>query len=108
MLVQAILIHFQIIEAHNEMQMYLGLDIDSMAHAMARHRIEALLDGAPGLKAYTHVRNFKYIKSVLTDVDENLLSNGVDGILMDLGMSSMQVYAIQLFEKLPLWVFTRS
>ncbi|XP_039146311.1 LOW QUALITY PROTEIN: ribosomal RNA small subunit methyltransferase H [Dioscorea cayenensis subsp. rotundata] len=80
-----------IIEAHNEMQMYLGLDIDSMAHAMARHRIEALLDGAPGLKAYTHVRNFKYIKSVLTDVDENLLNNGVDGILMDLGMSSMQV-----------------
>ncbi|KAH7652505.1 16S rRNA (cytosine(1402)-N(4))-methyltransferase protein [Dioscorea alata] len=80
-----------IIEAHNEMQLYLGLDIDPMAHAMARHRIEALFDGAPGLKAYTHVRNFKYIKSVLTDVDENLLSNGVDGILLDLGMSSMQV-----------------
>ncbi|KAM0936754.1 putative 16S rRNA (cytosine(1402)-N(4))-methyltransferase [Dioscorea sansibarensis] len=80
-----------IIEAHNEMQLYLGLDIDPIAHGMARHRIEALLDGAPGLKAYTHVRNFKYIKSVLTDVDENLLNSGVDGIFMDLGMSSMQV-----------------
>ena len=41
--------------------------------------------------AYTHVRNFKYIKSVLGGIDENLLEGGVDGILMDLGMSSMQV-----------------
>ncbi|KAJ0975395.1 hypothetical protein J5N97_017360 [Dioscorea zingiberensis] len=80
-----------IIEAHSELQLYVGLDIDPMAHGMARLRIEALLDGAPGLKAYTQVRNFKYITSVLTNVDENLLNHGVDGILMDLGMSSMQV-----------------
>jgi hypothetical protein len=45
------------------------------------------------LRAYTHIKNFKYIKQVLGGVDESLAdgSCGVDGILIDLGMSSMQV-----------------
>lgn len=83
-----------LIEAHSEMQLYVGLDIDPIAHNRANARIEALLaaDAArSGLKAYTHIRNFKYIKSVLSGIDESLLNDGVDGILMDLGMSSMQV-----------------
>lgn len=83
-----------IIQAHSEMQLYVGLDIDPVAHDRARTRIEAFLnndDSRSSLKAYTHVRNFKYIKSMLGGIDENLLNDGVDGILMDLGMSSMQV-----------------
>ncbi|KAL5213198.1 hypothetical protein ABZP36_024045 [Zizania latifolia] len=47
------------------------------------------------LRAYTctHVKNFKYIKHVLHGVDDDLTvgSSKVDGILIDLGMSSMQV-----------------
>ncbi|XP_026663663.2 ribosomal RNA small subunit methyltransferase H isoform X2 [Phoenix dactylifera] len=84
----------QIIEAHRELELYVGLDVDPVAHDKARARIEDLLNDNPrdgSLKAYTHVRNFKYIKSVLGGIDENLLEGGVDGILMDLGMSSMQV-----------------
>lgn len=68
--------------------------MDPVAHDNARARIEDLLNGDPragSLKAYTHARNFKNIKSVLGGIDENLLEGGVDGILMDLGMSSMQV-----------------
>ncbi|XP_008801423.2 ribosomal RNA small subunit methyltransferase H isoform X1 [Phoenix dactylifera] len=83
-----------IIEAHRELELYVGLDVDPVAHDKARARIEDLLNDNPrdgSLKAYTHVRNFKYIKSVLGGIDENLLEGGVDGILMDLGMSSMQV-----------------
>nr|GEV31788.1 uncharacterized protein [Tanacetum cinerariifolium] len=35
-------------------------------------------------------RNFKNIRSTLSKVDDKLLISGVDGIVMDLGMSSMQ------------------
>ncbi|KAH0434065.1 hypothetical protein IEQ34_026909 [Dendrobium chrysotoxum] len=82
-----------IIEAHRELELFVGLDMDNLAVDKARTRIEALVsDGfREELKVYTHVRNFKYIKAVLDGVDENLLSEGVDGIFMDLGISSMQV-----------------
>ncbi|XP_072992735.1 uncharacterized protein [Typha latifolia] len=83
-----------LIEAHGEMELFVGMDVDPKAHDMARVRIEAAMDAnscGGRLRAYTHVRNFKYIKSVLTGVDENILNSGVDGILMDLGLSSMQV-----------------
>lgn len=83
-----------VIEAHRELELYVGLDVDPVAHVKARARIEDLLNDDPrgsSLKAYTHVRNFRYIKSVLGGIDENLLDGRIDGILMDLGMSSMQV-----------------
>ncbi|CAL9061765.1 unnamed protein product [Musa banksii] len=83
-----------IIEAHRELELYVGMDVDPAVHDEARARIERLLaedSRGSSLEAYTHVRNFKYIKSVLGGVDENLLDVGVNGILMDLGMSSMQV-----------------
>ncbi|XP_042404682.1 ribosomal RNA small subunit methyltransferase H-like [Zingiber officinale] len=70
------------------------MDMDASIHDQARARIEKLLavdSRGSKLKAYTHVRNFKYIKSVLSGVDENLLDIGVNDILMDLGISSMQV-----------------
>ncbi|XP_010252140.1 PREDICTED: uncharacterized protein LOC104593820 isoform X1 [Nelumbo nucifera] len=85
-----------IIQAHSELQLYIGLDVDSMAHEMAQAQINAILNAnscrsGSNLKAYTLLRNFKDIKSVLHGVDGELLIHGVDGILMDLGMSSMQV-----------------
>ncbi|KAL2896722.1 Ribosomal RNA small subunit methyltransferase H [Bienertia sinuspersici] len=58
------------IQAHPELQTYIGLDVDPMAHEKAQSRIE--------------------IKQVIGQVEEKLLLSGVDGILMDLGMSSMQ------------------
>ncbi|KAL6208113.1 hypothetical protein ACLB2K_019065 [Fragaria x ananassa] len=81
-----------IIEGHPEMEVYVGLDVDPVALEKARARINGVLD-APNssLKAYTFLENFRCIKSLLADVDEMLLDAGVDGILMDLGMSSMQV-----------------
>ncbi|XP_020578759.1 uncharacterized protein LOC110023610 [Phalaenopsis equestris] len=82
-----------IIEAHRELELFVGMDLDTLAVDKARARIEAVIkDGfREKLKAYTHVRNFKYIKTVLGGVDDKLLSEGVDGIFMDLGISSMQV-----------------
>ena len=76
---------------HGELQLYVGLDIDPVAHEKGRARIEGLLKDSEGLRAYTHLRNFKHIKSLLGGIDENLLSQGVNGILMDLGLSSARV-----------------
>jgi 16S rRNA (cytosine1402-N4)-methyltransferase len=91
-------------EAHPEMELYIGMDVDPSALEIGRSRIEAFLanretngddeDASQGtLRAYTHAKNFKYIKHVLGSVDENIAvgTSGVDGILIDLGMSSMQV-----------------
>ncbi|CAN1268756.1 Ribosomal RNA small subunit methyltransferase H [Linum perenne] len=82
-----------IIKAHPGLEHYIGMDVDPEAHAKARAHIGALLlsDSHPHLKAHTLVTNFKRIKSVIGEADGNLLESGVDAILMDLGMSSMQV-----------------
>lgn len=73
------------------------MDVDPIAHEKAQARIRSLCGDSSHLKAHTFMRNFKNIKSVLREVDEELLSSGVDGILMDLGMSSMQVCFLSQF-----------
>lgn len=83
------------------MHLYIGMDVDPVAHEKARARIKEILhanscDSTPILKKHTLIENFKNVKSVLCEVDENLLVSGVDGILMDLGMSSMQVLYLRL------------
>nr|GMD72246.1 ribosomal RNA small subunit methyltransferase H-like [Ipomoea batatas] len=85
-----------IIQAHPEMQVYVGLDVDPLAHQMALDRINVILKKDSSytdtdLKVHTYLKNFKDVKSVLCEVDKGLLTSGIDGILMDLGMSSMQV-----------------
>ncbi|ONK67304.1 uncharacterized protein A4U43_C06F18760 [Asparagus officinalis] len=80
-----------VIKMHRELEVYVGLDVNPVAHEKGRARIEELLTGSEGLQAYTHLRNFKYVKSVLDGSDEDLLNECVDGVLMDLGISSMQI-----------------
>ncbi|KAL2896679.1 Ribosomal RNA small subunit methyltransferase H [Bienertia sinuspersici] len=85
-----------IIQAHPELQTYIGLDVDPMAHEKAQSRIGDMLKSIPScsnvnMKPHILLRNFKEIKQVIGQVEEKLLLSGVDGILMDLGMSSMQV-----------------
>ncbi|RZC53538.1 hypothetical protein C5167_012395 [Papaver somniferum] len=83
-----------IISAHPELELLVGLDVDPKAHEKAKLHINDVLnlnEQASALKVITRLKNFKDIKSVLSEVDEKILTHGVDGILMDLGMSSMQV-----------------
>lgn len=67
-----------------------------MAHQMAKNKIDALLHGdsssmSSNLRGYFLLRNFRFIKSVVDEVGDELMDSGFDGILMDLGVSSMQV-----------------
>lgn len=80
------------------MQSYVGLDVDPVAHEKALAQINVILhdNSSSNMEAHILLNNFKDIKSVLADVDEKLLVSGVDGVLMDLGMSSMQVSFLYL------------
>ncbi|KAF3781913.1 Ribosomal RNA small subunit methyltransferase H [Nymphaea thermarum] len=86
-----------IIRSHPELEIFIGLDIDPMAYKMANVQLDFILNNEgeerkePALQRYTYLRNFRDIRSIVRQVDANISSDGVDGILMDLGMSSMQV-----------------
>ncbi|KAL4319177.1 hypothetical protein GQ457_18G000410 [Hibiscus cannabinus] len=81
----------QIIQSHPELKLFIGMDVDPLALRMSRSRITAVSHSHPhpNFQALTFLKNFRHIKSLLAQVDH--ISSGVDGILMDLGMSSMQV-----------------
>ncbi|CAN8256682.1 unnamed protein product [Cochlearia groenlandica] len=78
-----------IIQSHSEINHFVGMDVDPVARKLAHFHIDSLMH--PTLKASIVLKNFKYIKSAIADTYPELLDVGVDGILMDLGMSSMQV-----------------
>ncbi|KAK8610467.1 hypothetical protein V6N13_081623 [Hibiscus sabdariffa] len=81
----------EIIQSHPELKLFIGMDVDPLALRMSRSRITAVSHSHPhpNFQALTFLKNFRHIKSLLAQVDH--ISSGVDGILMDLGMSSMQV-----------------
>ncbi|XP_054799155.1 uncharacterized protein LOC129303701 [Prosopis cineraria] len=87
-----------IINAHPELKFFVGMDVDPVAHEKAQARINSALHSdsyssspASDLKVYNFLKNFRHIKSAVSKIGEQHLDIGVDGILMDLGMSSMQV-----------------
>lgn len=93
---------FQIIQSHSELNHFVGMDVDPVARKLAHFHIDSLMH--PTLKASIALKNFKYIKSAVADSHPELLDVGVDGILMDLGMSSMQVLC-DFIKKLCVCVF---
>ncbi|KAK4277100.1 hypothetical protein QN277_015150 [Acacia crassicarpa] len=87
-----------IIDAHPELKFLVGMDVDPIAHEKAQTRINSILHSdsdsscpASDLKVYHMLKNFRHIKSAISETGKEHLDHGVDGILMDLGMSSMQV-----------------
>ena len=119
------------VRAHPEMETFVGFDVDPLAHAIARPRLEAaaaetssrgievrdaeeLIDeeggairqqaegddtnsnavaaGDVGLQIHTVRANFRQMRERLAELPPGGLDNGgVDGILMDLGVSSMHL-----------------
>jgi 16S rRNA (cytosine1402-N4)-methyltransferase len=83
-----------VIRGHPELKYFVGMDVDPVASDVAQSRISSVLDDRESsVKVFTVLRNFRHIKSVLRGTgEEHLGPSSVDGILMDLGMSSMQVH----------------
>lgn len=77
------------------MELYVGMDVDPVAHQLALPRIQNVVSSrVPKLKAYTQLANFKDIKCILDAIaiedDHLVIGSGVEGIFIDLGVSSMQ------------------
>ncbi|KAF5751971.1 MraW methylase family protein isoform 1 [Tripterygium wilfordii] len=75
------------IKAHPQMKLYVGMDVDPIALDEARTLLHPQLNAYPHLSPHLLLSNFKHIQSVLPP----LAPSGIDAILMDLGISSMQV-----------------
>ncbi|KAG0558702.1 hypothetical protein KC19_10G047900 [Ceratodon purpureus] len=78
-----------ILREHPELETFIGLDVDPVAHGEARPRLQR--KASSDVQLHLVLTNFRNIKKAVTDVDAKLADEGVNGILMDLGMSSMQV-----------------
>ena len=63
--------------------------MDPAAHGEARPRLQQW--ASSNVDLHLVLTNFRNIRKAVTDVDARLAGEGVNGILMDLGMSSMQV-----------------
>mgnify|MGYP000205661781 CR=1 FL=1 len=79
----------QIIKEHPELKTFIGLDVDPKAHLLASLKLKNAVERETGPEIHIVAANFEHLKSTLYQL--GLAEQGVDGILMDLGMSSMQV-----------------
>jgi len=75
--------------AHPEMRKLVGLDVDPTAHALAGPRIAAAAASSE-LEVDLRLSNFSRLEEQ-ADAAGVLASGGADGILLDLGVSSMQL-----------------
>lgn len=109
-----------LVRAHPEMHTFVGFDVDPLAHSIARPRLEAAAahakdaaakggpgdgssndtgeteagrgGGGGGLRIHTVSDNFRAMRERLAELEpRGLEDGGVDGILMDLGVSSMHL-----------------
>lgn len=78
-----------ILREHPELETFVGLDVDPVAHGEAKPRLQQWVSS--NVQLHLVLTNFRNIKKAVTDVDSKLAGEGVNGILMDLGMSSMQL-----------------
>lgn len=82
-----------ILEEHPEVHTFIGLDVDPRAHKEAKRRLAGV--HSQGLKLHLVTSNFGNVQTVLRDLKQGYESGGVDGMLLDLGVSSMQVCEVQ-------------
>ena len=83
------------IEAHPEMERFIGFDVDASAHELARPRLERARAKARGdeeggrdaLRLSLVEANFRQMREAL----RALRVDGVDSVLLDLGVSSMHL-----------------
>ena len=97
-----------IVQRHPEMRRYIGFDVDPLAHMLAKPRIEqaateAMKNGSDdenddditnkktSFSFNPITANFRELRDQLNQLSEGLEINSIDGIFMDLGVSSMHL-----------------
>jgi hypothetical protein len=82
-----------ILEAHREVHTFIGLDVDPRAHSEAKARLEKVRAQKSKEQLNLHLirSNFESVQLVLKNLKQGFEKGGVDGMLLDLGVSSMQV-----------------
>eukprot|EP00242_Pyramimonas_sp_CCMP2087_P006809 CAMPEP_0198219680 /NCGR_PEP_ID=MMETSP1445-20131203/75657_1 /TAXON_ID=36898 /ORGANISM="Pyramimonas sp., Strain CCMP2087" /LENGTH=423 /DNA_ID=CAMNT_0043897189 /DNA_START=151 /DNA_END=1419 /DNA_ORIENTATION=+ len=78
-----------ILSAHPEMKKFIGFDVDPLAHQLARPRLEAC--SSEGTSIHLLRKNFREMTSALQELSPGLEAGGVDAMLIDFGVSSMQL-----------------
>ncbi|GFR49883.1 hypothetical protein Agub_g11987 [Astrephomene gubernaculifera] len=78
-----------ILAAHPEMRTLLGIDLDPTAHSLAEPRLRAAAGGREHFSLHLLRGNYRDLKALLSTVSSP--PPRPNGILMDLGVSSMQV-----------------
>lgn len=81
----------EVAKAHLELHTLLGIDLDPTAHRIAGERLQGALQGRAGVTTHLLRGNYSDLKPLLATVPGANLHGRVDGILMDLGVSSMQL-----------------
>mmetsp|Transcript_29949 Transcript_29949/g.41467 ORF Transcript_29949/g.41467 Transcript_29949/m.41467 type:complete len:408 (-) Transcript_29949:138-1361(-) len=79
-----------ILNAHPEMVTLVGMDVDPRAHSLARPLLSQS-HRHPPLDLHIVRANFREVSSVLQAVSAGMQTGGVDAMLLDLGVSSMQI-----------------
>ena len=77
-------------EQHRELACLIGLDVDPAAHQIAQQRLQAEAD-QHGFQFHPVHGNFTDLSALVADLPLAAATEGVDAILMDVGVSSMQL-----------------
>ena len=79
-----------IAEQHPEVACLIGIDVDPTAHQVARQRIQAEAE-RKGFQFHPVQGNFAGLSELVAALPQPATARGVDAVLMDVGVSSMQL-----------------
>ncbi|KAL0051717.1 hypothetical protein WJX82_000937 [Trebouxia sp. C0006] len=78
-----------LLQQHPECECFVGIDVDPTAHELAAEHLKQVQ--LPNTQISLLQGNFGSMQQLLQQVPGNMQQGGVNGILLDLGISSMQV-----------------
>ncbi|KAL3160154.1 hypothetical protein ABBQ32_010922 [Trebouxia sp. C0010 RCD-2024] len=78
-----------LLQQQPECKHFIGIDMDPVAHALAEQKLSVLSQSR--FQIHLLQGNFGHMKALLQQLPGKTYKGGVDGVLLDLGISSMQV-----------------
>lgn len=78
-----------LLQQHPECKHFIGIDMDPVAHALAEQKLTVLSESCPHIHLLQG--NFGHMQALLQQLPGRTNEGDIDGMLLDLGISSMQV-----------------